>query len=77
MRRIRSVARIRSFKVSRTGEGDGSCYIVFRNPAKVRYSFVGAWAREGHGLPDELSFRAWLMRTAEELSSPVTVTKGR
>ena len=62
-------------QVSRRGDDGRSYYVVFRNPAKARYAFTGAWAREGHGLPDGASFRAWLMRTAEELSNPVTVTK--
>jgi len=48
---------------------------VFRHPARARYAFAAAWPKEGRGLPDEASFRAWVARTAAELSNPVTVTK--
>jgi rhamnogalacturonyl hydrolase YesR len=68
-------------EITRTGDDGQTLYVQFKNPAKARYAFGAAWAKEGaglpdgHGLADEASFRAWLDRTAEELSHPVTVTK--
>jgi rhamnogalacturonyl hydrolase YesR len=62
-------------EMARTGDDGRSLYVVFRNPAKARWAFAGAWAREGGGIADEASFRAYLETAAAELSHPVTVTK--
>ncbi len=62
-------------EVERTGDDGRSTYVVFKNPAKARYAFAAAWARETGGLPDEASFRAYVERTAAELAHPVFVTK--
>ncbi|HUO97162.1 MAG TPA: glycoside hydrolase family 88 protein [Rhizomicrobium sp.] len=62
-------------EIARTGDDGRSYYVVFKHPARARYAFAAAWSKEGHGLPDEASFRAWVTRTAAELSNPVTVTK--
>jgi rhamnogalacturonyl hydrolase YesR len=53
-----------------------SYYIRFKKPAKARYAIAAAWAREGGGIPDEADFRAYLDRTAAELSHPAVVTAG-
>jgi rhamnogalacturonyl hydrolase YesR len=62
-------------EIARTGDDGISRYIVFRNPAKARYGFGAAWARETGGIASEADFRLWLDRTAEELASPVTVSR--
>jgi rhamnogalacturonyl hydrolase YesR len=62
-------------EIARTGDDGRSVYVVFKNPAKARYAFAGVWARDGGGLSDEASFRAYLDRSAAELSHPVFVTK--
>ena len=64
-------------EVVRTGDDGRSYFIVFKNPAKARYAFAAAWAREGGGIPDEAGFRAYIDRTATELSHPVFVTAER
>ncbi len=62
-------------EIARSGDDGQNLYVVFKNPAKARYAFAGAWAREGGGLADETSFRVFLEKTAAELSHPVFVTK--
>jgi len=62
-------------EIARSGDDGRSYYVVFKKPARARYAFAAAWAREGHGLPDQASFRAYVTRTAQELSNPITVTK--
>ncbi len=64
-----------SEEIARTGDDGQNLYVVFKNPAKARYGFAGAWAREGGGLPDEAAFRAFVQKTAAELGHPVFVTK--
>lgn len=64
-------------EVARTGDDGRSYYVLFKNPAKARYAFAGAWAREGGGLPDEASFRAYVEETAAELAAPVFVTAAK
>jgi rhamnogalacturonyl hydrolase YesR len=64
-------------EIARTGDDGRSYFVVFRNPARARYAFAAAWAREPGGLPDEASFRAWLDRTAAELGHPVLVTAAK
>jgi len=60
-------------EVARTGDDGRSYYVVFKNPAKARYVFAGAWARDGGGIADLAAFRAFVERTARELSHPVSV----
>ncbi len=60
--------------IARTGDDGRSYYIVFKNPAKARYAFAAAWAREGGGIRDEDGFRAYVECTASELRNPVFVT---
>jgi rhamnogalacturonyl hydrolase YesR len=59
--------------IARTGDDGRSRYILFKN--RARYAFAAAWSREGNGLPAEAAFRAYLSRTAAELSNPITVTR--
>jgi hypothetical protein len=63
-------------EISTSADDGRSYYVRFKNPAKVRYAFAAAWAKEGGGIPDEAGFRAYLDQTAAELSHPVTVTVG-
>jgi hypothetical protein len=53
-----------------------STYVRFKNPAKVRYAFAAAWAKDSGGIADEAGFRAYLEQTAAELSHPAVVTVG-
>ncbi len=62
-------------EAARTGDDGRSLYVRFRNPAKAHWAFAAAWAREGGGIADEASFRAYLDQTAAALGYPVTVTK--
>jgi hypothetical protein len=64
-------------EVVRTGDDGRSYYVLFKDPTKARYAFAAAWARETNGLADQAAFRAYLDRTAAELSNPVFVTAGK
>lgn len=66
-----------SSEIVRTGDDGRSYFVVFKNPAKARYAFAAAWAREGNGISSETGFRAYIDRTAGELSDPVFVTSAR
>jgi hypothetical protein len=66
-----------SSEIVRTGDDGRSYYVVFKNPAKARYAFAAAWAREGNGISSEAGFCAYIDRTAGELSHPVFVTNAR
>lgn len=62
-------------EIAHTGDDGRNLYVLFKNPAKARYAFAGAWEREGGGLPDEAAFLKYLQTTVAELNNPVFVTK--
>jgi hypothetical protein len=63
-------------EIAAAADDGRSYYVRFKNPAKARYAFAAAWVKEGGGIADEAGFRAYLDRTAAELSHPVVVTAG-
>jgi len=54
--------------VTRTGDDGRSLFVLFKNPAHVRYAAAAAWVKEGGGITSEAQFRDYVAETAVQLT---------